>query len=195
MSKPKGAVPTDGLKAAAASEPSRLTGKTSNPGAVRWTTTRKRPSRVNCTCAAFAPLRLSERVHCGTGVSTPPRPMRKPATELLPLLSAYTTRLVAATLTGRVPPDEMVVTNVSPSFPTAKLEISLLPAFVAKRTRLFGVSSTAPCEPSPDAGADPSPPVEYVPRYMSEPSARRTYATTALPAASLVCVNTPPGAR
>src|SRR5207248_39539 len=81
--------------------------------------------------------------------------------------------------------------SASPSGCTSKSETVLSPELTAKSCRPLPLRITAPCEPS--AAPEPRPPVANVPCGVSEPSAAREKASTALPAAELVRVYTAPG--
>src|SRR5581483_3961901 len=94
-------------------------------------------------------------------------------------------------LIGRSPPEETVSSRSSPPGRTAKSEIESLPALTAKSRRPSPERTTAPCEPRP--APLPSPPVANEPSGVSEPSAARANASTALPAGELVSVYTAPG--
>src|SRR5437867_196442 len=142
-SKPKGTFPADVVTVRLPSEPSWFTAYVSSVLDVRSATASTPPFSLKRTTAApVAPLD-SVRVHAATGSSSPRRPMRKPASVLLAVLSAYTTRFVAARLTGRRPPDGVFPIFSSPLLSTAKLVIVLLPAFTAYRNSWFGVSTRA----------------------------------------------------
>src|SRR5690348_3809174 len=98
QSKPKGTAPAAWVSTGVVeSRPSR-TVKTSMEFDTRSVTARRCASRSNRIAAAPLALGLSERVQPGWAASRPCS-MRKPATLLLPLLSTYKTRLVAARLT------------------------------------------------------------------------------------------------
>src|SRR6476659_6743562 len=97
------------------------------------------------------------------------------------------------TLTGRTPPDEARFTSVSEPPSTVNEEMSLLPAFTTTRNFAFLDSATANCDASGSPVPPmPVPPVANVPVGVSEPSAARAKATTALPLRPFVDTNTPP---
>src|SRR5262245_9377173 len=91
---------------------------------------------------------------------------------------------------GSVPPDATVVMRVSDAPSTANDVIELLAAFTPNRKRASLLSTTEPCEPSP--APVPLPSVANDPADESEPSAAREKASTALPPAALLSVNTAP---
>src|SRR5574338_1065993 len=88
------------------------------------------------------------------------------------------------------PPDATVVMRVSDVPFTANEVMLLLPALTAKRNRPSALSDTAPPEPSP--APVPLPCVANDPAGVSDPSAARLKARTALPEAALPRMKTAP---
>src|SRR2546429_186536 len=87
---------------------------------------------------------------------------------------------------GVAPPDATLATHVSPESPTRNEEISLLPAFTARRIFPSSARTTAPWLPSP--APVPAPPVRNLPERDKLPSSDRVYHRTAFAVASFVVV-------